>query len=200
MPVKGSYEVTSLRQLQRYHHSTLNTFSDGETLVEAIHKRPGIYGPNPIAYLSLLARRPTLTLGDMEEALINDRSLVRATAFRGSLFLLASEDYPLYFRALFDTLSSTGMSRLRSEGFDEEALKRFGEKLKGASFAMQKSDADIIAILFPGKERRPGVDVERTILRKLCDLGVLVRTTTKGWKGNQFNYALAEQWLPESNL
>ena len=104
MPVKGSYEVTSLRQLQRYHHSTLNTFSDGETLVEAIHKRPGIYGPNPIAYLSLLARRPTLTLGDMEEALINDRSLVRATAFRGSLFLLASEDYPLYFRALFDTL------------------------------------------------------------------------------------------------
>lgn len=200
MPVKGAYEVTSLRQLQRYHHSTLNTFSDGETLVEAIHRRPGIYGPNPIAYLSLLARRPTLTLGDMDEALINDRSLVRATAFRGSLFLLASEDYPLYFRALYDTLSSTGMSRLRSEGFDEEALKRFGERLRTVAFTMPKSDADIIAILFPGKERRPGTDVERTILRKLCDIGVLIRTTTKGWKGNQFNYALAEQWLPESAL
>jgi len=36
----------------------------GIEIVEAIHRRPGIYGPNPIAYLSLLARRPTLTLGD----------------------------------------------------------------------------------------------------------------------------------------
>jgi hypothetical protein len=195
MPAKGTFEATPLRQLQRYHHSTLNSFGDGETLVEAIHRRPGFYGPNPIAYLSLMARRPTLTLGDLEEALVNDRSLVRATAFRGSLFLIASEDYPLYFRALYDTLSTTGMSRLRSEGIEEAQLQRFAEKLRGEPFGMPRQESEIITLLYPGKERRPGVDVERTLLRKLCDLGILVRTTSKGWKGNQFNYALAQQWL-----
>ena len=195
MAGKGSYESTPLRILQRYHHTTLNTFGDGETLVEAIHRRPGCYGPNPIAYMSLLARRPGLTLGDVDEALINDRSLVRATAFRGSLFLMPSEDYPVYFRALYDTLCTTGMSRLRSGGIDEAELSRLSERLKAANFSLQKTEIQILALLYPGKERRPGADVERLLLRKLCDLGVLVRTTSKGWKGNQFNYALATHWL-----
>jgi hypothetical protein len=200
MASKGSFEATPLRQLQRYHHSTLNSFGDGETLVEAIHRRPGFYGPNPIAYLSLMARRPTLTLGDLDEALINDRSLVRATAFRGSLYLLAAEDYPLYFRALYDTLSTTGMSRLRSEGIDETQLAHFARRLNEDAFTMPKNETELVNILYPGKEKRPGLDVERTLLRKLCDLGVLVRTTTKGWKGNQFSYALASIWLEGVSL
>ncbi len=200
MAGKGSYESTPLKLLQRYHHTTLNSFGDGETLVEAIHRRPGCYGPNPIAYLSLLARRPGLTLGDVDEALINDRSLLRATAFRGSLFLMPSEDYPLYFRALHETLSSTGMSRLRSEGLDEPEIQRLADRLRTADFPMQKTENQIVDILFPGKERRPGVDVERTLLRKLCDIGVLARTTSKGWKGNQFNYALVKHWLEGAEL
>ena len=195
MAGKGSYESTPLRVLQRYHHTTLNTFGDGETLVEAIHRRPGCYGPNPIAYLSLLARRPGLTLGDVDEALINDRSLVRATAFRGSLFLMPAEDYPVYFRALHDTLSSTGMSRLRSEGFDESQLSVLAERVASADFQLQKTEIQVLGLLFPGKERRPSADVERLLLRKLCDLGILVRTTSKGWKGNQFNYARTDAWL-----
>jgi len=195
MAGKGSYESTPLKVLQRYHHTTLNSFGDGETLVEAIHRRPGCYGPNPIAFLSLLARRPGLTLGDLDEALINDRSLVRATAFRGSMFLMPTEDYPLYFRALFDTLSTSGMSRLRSEGIDEVELSRLADRLRTADFSIQKSEKHIIELLYPGKERRPSDDVLRTLLRKLCDIGVLVRTTSKGWKGNQFQYALAKHWL-----
>jgi hypothetical protein len=195
MAGKGSSEMTPLRVLQRYHHTTLNTFGDGETLVEAIHKRPGCYGPNPIAFLSLLARRPGLTLGDVDEALINDRSLVRATAFRGSLFLIPSEDYPLYFRAMHDTLTTIGMSRLRSEGIDEHELARLAERLTTASFPHQRTEKQVLEVLYPGKERRPGSEVERLVLRKLCDLGVLVRTTSKGWKGNHFNYALTTHWL-----
>ena len=199
MAGKGSFETTPLKQLQRYHHTTLNTFGDGETLVEAIHRRPGIYGPNPIAYLSVLARRPSLTLGDLDEALINDRSLVRATAFRGSLFLLAAEDYPLYFRALHDSLAMAGMSRLRSEGIDEVQMQRFADRLLSVNFTMQKTESQLTEILFP-REKSPGQDVERTLLRKLCDIGVLVRTTTKGWKGNQFNYALTKHWLETGEL
>jgi hypothetical protein len=195
MAGKGSYESTPLKVLQRYHHTTLNNFGDGETLVEAIHRRPGCYGPNPIAFLSLLARRPGLTLGDLDEALINDRSLVRATAFRGSMFLMPTEDYALYFRALYDTLSTSGMSRLRSEGIDEAELSRLADRLRTADFSIQKAEKHIVELLYPGKERRPSDDVLRTLLRKLCDIGVLVRTTSKGWKGNQFQYALTKHWL-----
>jgi hypothetical protein len=195
MAGKGSSESTPLRVLQRYHHMSLNTFGDGETLVEAIHRRPGCYGPNPFAYLSWVARRPGLTRGVGDDALINDRSLVRATAFRGSLFLIPSEDYPVYFRALHDTLSSTGMSRLRSEGIDEAELNRLSDRLKAANFQMQKTENQVLDLLYPGKERRPGAEVERLLLRKLCDLGVMIRTTSKGWKGNQFNYALTMHWL-----
>ena len=195
MAGKGSYESTPLKTLQRFHHSTLNSFGDGETLVEAIHRRPGCYGPNPIAYLSLLARRPGLTLGDVDEALINDRSLVRASAFRNSMFLIPAEDYPVYFKALHGTLVTSGMNRLRSDGIDDAELQRLADCLRNADFPLQKTENQVTDILFPGKERRPRTEVERQLLRKLCDIGVLVRTTSKGWKGNQFNYALIKHWL-----
>jgi hypothetical protein len=195
MGMKTPFELTSLKTLQRYHHTTLNAFGDGETLVEAVQRRPGMYGPNPIAYLSLLARRPTLTPGDLDEALINDRSLVRAAAFRGSVFLMPSEDYPIYFRALHDTLTSSGMSRLRSAGIDERALGVAATKLRAAAFTVQKTDRQIMEILYPARSNAINVDVEKLMLRKLCDIGVLARTTTKGWKGNQYNFALVEGWL-----
>src|SRR5690606_6806644 len=144
----------------------------------------------------LMARRPTLTLGDLEEALMNDRSLVRAGAFRNSVFVVATEDYPLYFRALYESLSGSGMSRLRSTGYDEQALHGFARRLREApEFDRPQSPAQLSDILFPAKVKRPDADVERVIFRKLCDLGVLLRTSSKGWKGNQFNYALADRWL-----
>lgn len=196
MASKAPLEAIPLRTLQRFHHATLNTFGDGETLVEAIQRRPGIYGPNPIAYLSLMARRPTLTLGDLEEALMNDRSLVRAGCFRNSVFLVATEDYPLYFRAMYESLAGSGMSRLRSAGYDEQALQGFARRLRESpEFDRPQSQSQLADILFPAKMKRPEIDAERLLFRKLCDIGVLLRTSSKGWKGNQFNYALAERWL-----
>jgi hypothetical protein len=195
MASKAPLEAIPLRTLQRYHHAALNTFGDGETLVEAIQRRPGFYGPNPIAYLSLMARRPTLTLGDLEEALVNDRSLVRAGAFRNSLFLHASEDYPLYFRAMHEFLAASGMTRLRSAGIDEQGLLALGRRLGDEEFERPLTQAQISEIIFPAKQRRLDSDVERLAVRKLCDLGVLLRATSKGWKGNQYNYVLADRWL-----
>src|SRR5689334_2657470 len=97
-------EKIALKVIQRYHHATINSFGEHETLVDAVANRPGFFGPNPVAYLSVMVRRPFVHLGDLEEALLNDRTLVRATSFRTSLFLLCSADYPLYFRALYPLL------------------------------------------------------------------------------------------------
>lgn len=195
MASKVPLEAIPLRALQRFHQATLNTFGDGETLVEAIGRRPGFYGPNPIAYLSLMARRPTLALGDLDEALVNDRSLVRAGSFRNSMFLMTTEDFPLYFRAMYESLAASGMSRLRSAGIEEQTLHGYAKKLREVDFDRPLSQAQLAELIFPAPQKRPDPDVERVIVRKLCDFGVLVRTTSKGWKGNQFNYALAERWL-----
>jgi len=200
MASKTPLEATPLRTLQKYHHASLNTFGDGETLVDAVQRRPGIYGPNPIAYLSIMARRSTVNLGDLEEALINDRSLIRAGAFRGSMFLMATEDYPIYFRAFSDVLASSGMSRLRSAGIDERTLARYAKKLRESDMSMSKSSTELLDVILPMREKRPDADVERLLFRKLCDLGVLVRTTSKGWKGNQYNFALLESWFDGLNL
>ncbi len=195
MASKSTPEATPLRTLQRFHHATINTFSDGETLVDAIGRRPGFYGPNPIAYLSLMARRTSVALGDLEEALINDRSLVRAGMFRSSMFLVATEDFALFFRAFAEMLSSSGFSKLRSAGIDENTLNVYARRLKESQFDMAQSPAELLDIILPAREKRPSPDVVRVIFRKLCDLGVLVRTTSKGWKGNQYNFALVDKWL-----
>lgn len=193
-------ERMTLRALQRYHHVTLNTFGDHETLIEAVSNRPGIVGPNPVAYLSLVARRAGLTTGDFEEALLNDRTLVRATAFRGSLFLLSTQDYPIYFRALMGLLRNIGIERLASYGIRESQFAHFAKALEEANFDLPKSHEQIVQILFKNPNKVPPEDATRLLVRKLCDLGVLIRTHTKGWKGNEFSYALMSKWLEDVDL
>ncbi len=190
----------ALKTLQRYHHATLNCFGDHETLVDAVANRPGFFGPNPVAYLSLLARRKSIHADDLDEALLNDRTLVRATAFRGSLFLLSSSDYPLYFRALHGHLKDNGMERLKSVGVTEAILSKYGKMLLESNFSLPQTQDQIANIIFAGVKKRPGAILEKLAIRKLCDMGILVRTMTKGWKGNDFSFGLTKNWLTETQL
>lgn len=193
-------ERMPLKTLQRYHHTTLNWFGEHETLVEAIGNRPGFFGPNPVAFLSIAARRKSAHSGDLDEALLNDRSLVRATSFRASLLLMTSADYPIYFRALLPLLKSVGMDKLSSFDITEAHLHRYGKIFEEANFELPQTHDNLMAIIFPNSSKRPHQDAERLIVRKLCDLGVLIRAASKGWKGNDFTYALAKNWLSEIQL
>jgi len=193
-------ERMPLKTLQRYHHTTLNWFGEHETLVEAIGNRPGFFGPNPVAFLSIAARRKSAHLGDLDEALLNDRSLVRATAFRTSLLLMSSADYPIYFRALLPLLKSVGMDKLSSFDISEAHLSRYARVLEEMNFELPQTHDQLMTILFPNASKRPCQDAERLVVRKLCDLGVLIRAATKGWKGNDFTYALTKNWLTEIQL
>lgn len=189
-----------LRTLQRYHHVTLNLFGEHETLVDAIASRPGFFGPNPVAFLSIAARRKLVHFGDLEEALLNDRTLIRATAFRTSLFLLSSADYPIYFRALAPLLKNIGMERLAAYDISEANIQKYARSLDEANFELPSSHEALMNVIFSHSTRRPPIDAERLIVRKLCDLGVLVRAATKGWKGNEFTYALTRNWLSDVQI
>jgi hypothetical protein len=193
-------ERMPLKALQRYHHATLNRFGEHETLVDAIASRPGFFGPNPVAFLSIAARRKSTHLGDLDEALLNDRSLVRATAFRTSLLLMSAADYPIYFRALLPLLKNIGMERLARFDISESHLMKFAKCFEEANFVLPQTHEALMKMIFTNTTRRPPQDAERLIVRKLCDLGVLIRAATKGWKGNDFTYALTKNWLSEIQL
>ncbi len=200
MAPRGMNEAIPLKKLRLYNHQRINTFKENEGLVEAIANRPGIYGPNPIAYLSLMARRPKITPGDLDEALLTDRSLVRAGAFRSSLFLLKTEDLSLYHRAYSKFLEERGMNKLVEAGFDRGRIGVFAKKLRDVNFERTKDADEILEMVLSSKERKPADDVSRQILRKLCDLGVLIRTASRGWKGNTFSYAMLSTWLEDYKL
>ena len=186
--------------IQRYHHSVINRFGEHETLVDAVTNRPGFFGPNPVAYLSIMVRRPSSHPGDLEEALLNDRSLIRVSAFRASLFLIGTSDYPIYFRALYPLLRSNSLNKLEQAGLSENTLIKWGKILSEINFQMPASHEQVIAWLYPAKEKLPEIDLQRLILRKLCDFGILIRIHAKGWKGNDFSYALLKNWLSDLRL
>lgn len=193
-------ERVPLRTLQKYHNSWLNNFGDQETLVDAVGNRPGFFGPNPVAFLSLIARRPTILLGDLEEALINDRSLIRASAFRGSLFLLNTQDYPIYFRCFHNYLFQRGLQKLQEHKISKAHLSHFALMLEEVQSNLPLLTHQIIEIIFPGRRERPSAEICHRIIQKLCDMGVLVRTGAKGWKGNDFSYAVLKTWMPEMSM
>lgn len=193
-------EKVQLKVLQRHHHLWLNNFGDQETLIDAVSNRPGFFGANPVAFLSLIARRNSLRLGDLDEALINDRTLIRAPAFRGSLFLLSTHDYPIYFRCFHNFLLQRGLQLLQEQNISKAHLFHFYDLLEAADPSFPLTIPALIDIIYPGRREKPKIEIAHRIVQKLCDMGVLVRTHAKGWKGNDFSYALLKKWAPEISL
>lgn len=193
-------ERVPLKMLQRYHHAWLNNFGDHETLVDAVSNRPGFFGPSPVAFLSVKARRPSIQLGDLDEAILNDRTLMRASAFRGSLFLLSTQDFPIYFRCFHHYLFQRGLQKLQESKINKNHLYHFADLLEAADPTLPLSVPNIADIIFPGRRDRPSVEVCHRIVQKLCDMAVLVRASAKGWRGNDFTYALLKTWVPEISI
>ncbi len=193
-------EKFSLRAIQNYYHSSLICFDDQETLVEALANRIGFSGANPIAYLSILARRPELRLSDLDEALLTDKILVRANSFKNSLYLMASVDYPIYFRALNHLLRTSNMTKLSEMGISEADLHRAQHRLEDANFKTPQTHEQLMDLLFSRVNMPTNQDAGRLLIRKLCEIGTLVRTFHKGWKGNDFLYALTKNWFPDFKL
>ncbi|MEI6790720.1 MAG: crosslink repair DNA glycosylase YcaQ family protein [Myxococcaceae bacterium] len=193
-------EKFTLKAIQQYHHASLVRFDDQETLVEALGNRIGFVGANPVAFLSILARRPEIRLNDLDEAILTDKTLVRANAFRNSLFLIASVDYPVYFRALSQLLKNSNQLKMHAAGISEMDLLRMQHRLEEANSHISQTHEQIVEVLYSKNAILPCGDVQKLIIRKLCELGILVRTHHKGWKGNDFLYALAKNWFPDFRL
>lgn len=190
-------ERIHLKTIQRHHHQFLNNFGDNETMIEAISARPGFFGANPVGYLSLFARRCDITIKDIDEAILVDKNMVRTCAFRGGLFFIPTEDFPLYFRALFHNLSNRSLLRLQSIGYDQHQLNKLWEVLNNKANNWPLTFSQIKETIFTHKNERPNDQVINIIVQHFCDLGLLLRANAKGWRGNDFTFVPTKKWLPD---
>jgi len=188
-------EKIALKNLRCYHHSRINEFDENESLIESISNRVAFFGASPIAFLSLLARRPLLHHEDLEDLIMNDRSLLRASAFHGALYLFCTQDYSLYFRAIHGALQQYGMARLQKYGLSLKHVQEFEKILTEENFETPQSDEKIINLIFGRYKSNFPLEAERLVIRKLCDTGVLIRTSIKGFKSNEFSFALTKNWI-----
>src|SRR5688500_11632815 len=58
------------------------------TALEAVRRAAGVYGAAPTCHLGLLARTRGYAPGDLDDAVVNTRDLVRVPAMRGSIYIV----------------------------------------------------------------------------------------------------------------
>ncbi len=147
------------------------------------------------AELALSARIPDLRVGDVRDALWEQRSLVKTYGPRGTIHLLAAADLPLYMAALFHHPYWRGEAILATLGLDPglapDLVAAFADALDGRSLTR-----DQLATSVGG---RLGADVEDrlrsnwgSLLRPAAFAGVLCFGPSVG---SRVTFVRADQWV-----
>jgi hypothetical protein len=176
---------------EQWHRQLLQRERD-LTVEGTVEAAAGIYSTAPTSYLSFVARVPRFTNGDLDRALYQDRTLVRRASLRGSGFLI-----PL------DRIDAVASASDREEWYTAAVDKIVGEQRR------RKWTREIVTIL-DGRELRAreiraemglsGEESEslRYLLSSLSQhRQVAAASGTKGWRDNQYGYALWDQWFPD---
>jgi len=144
--------------------------------------------------LALRARTVGLTAGDVERALSEDRSLVVTWLNRGTLHLIASEDYAWLHALTTPPLASANARRLAQEGVSPSAAAR-------AVAVIERSLADegpLTRLQLRDRIAGAGVRTEGQALVHLLLLATLEGLAVRGpMVGRQHAYVLVRDWLGE---
>lgn len=146
------------------------------------------------ARLAIRARTAGLTAADVDAALTTDRSLVTTWLNRGTLHLVASEDYPWLHALTTPPLFTANARRLSQEGVAPGAAER-------AVKVIERSLADegpLTRVQLRDRIARTGERTEGQALVHLLVLASLRGLTVRGpMIGRQHAYVLVRDWLGE---
>jgi hypothetical protein len=147
------------------------------------------------ARLAIRARSAGLTVADVDSAMTEDRSLLITWLNRGTLHLVASEDYPWLHALTTPPLLRGNARRLAQEGVSEGAAERAIEVIE-RSLA---DDGPLTRDQLRARVEEAGVRTEGQAFVHLLALascrGLIVRGPTVG---KQHAYALVRDWLGET--
>lgn len=142
--------------------------------------------------MAIRARSSGLTAADVDRALTEERSLLITWVNRGTLHLLASEDYPWLHALTAPTLLTANARRLTQEGLSSAAVE------KGVSTIEHALDGEGPLSRAQLRERiaAAGVRTEGQALVHLLMLATLRGIAVRGpMVDGQHAYVLVEDWL-----
>lgn len=151
------------------------------------------------AYLALWARQHRLTPAQIAAALWNDRSLVKTSAMRGTLHLLAADDLSMYLSALRSTrmrqmrkvMARSGVTSGEAEAVKDAVVHalRAGPRTRG------ELTASILAMRFLGtKARKWFVRSWWGVVRQAIVEGEICYGPDRG---PEATFIRLDQWLPK---
>lgn len=169
----------------------------------------------PSVYLAALARMKQGSLGAVERALYDERSLVRVMGMRRTVFAVPRELVPVVIaacgravaarerRTLLGMLAETGLAEDVERWLEEaefaalKALALLGEA-KAAELAAGDQRLDTSIVLGEGKPYETRQKVASRVLTLLAAEGRIVRARPVGsWRSSQYRWSLMETWMGE---
>jgi hypothetical protein len=147
------------------------------------------------ARLAIRVRSEGLSAADVDRALTEDRSLLITWCNRGTLHLLAREDYPWLHALIAPTLFTASARRLAQEGVRPDAAERG----VGAIERALSEDGPLNRLQLRARIDAAGVPTEGQALVHLLLLASLRGIIVRGpMLDGQHAYALVNDWLGPS--
>ncbi|MEI8407237.1 MULTISPECIES: winged helix DNA-binding domain-containing protein [unclassified Kribbella] len=161
------------------------------SVVEAVGRLVGMQGQEPKhPYVGLWSRLAGFEEQQLDQA-VEDRAVVRATLFRGTLHLVTAEDY-LRFRTTLAPVLEAGLRMLkeRGEGLEPAKVVKAAQKLLAKEPLTFTEVRDALQKEFPAvNERALGF-----CTRMMVPLVMYPTGTRWGWPANA-RFTPAETWL-----
>lgn len=157
----------------------------------AVERLAGMQGQEPKhPYVGLWTRLRDFS-GDQLTAAVQDRSLVRATLFRGTLHLVTAADY-LRFRSALTPVLESGLKLLgdRADGLDRPEVEAAARRLLAGQPLTFTEIRAALATEFPTVDER----ALGFATRMLVPLVMVPAQTRWGYPANA-RFTLAEDWL-----
>ncbi|HLF28461.1 MAG TPA: winged helix DNA-binding domain-containing protein [Anaerolineae bacterium] len=160
------------------------------TVVEAVRCAAGVYGAAPTCPLSLLARVRNYTPGDLDDAVLRTRELVRIPAMRGSIYLIPVDLAP-HALALTPLRSVEHYAALA--GIDVRSYPPLADRIEQALAEKPRTAAEI-RVALGGKA--PDSTGLTALLRRMSHEGRIVRARVRGGARSQsYEYARMADWI-----
>lgn len=210
-----SFDVAERRRRLAVRHRLAAGTRDGD-VVAAARSVVALHGTDPGSmFVAAWARTEGLAVGDVEQALYDDRSLVRVLAMRRTVFAVPTDDVPAVLGGAGDDVAREErrklVAALVSSGTPEpqrwlDELERIA--LTHLAEAGEVTATELAAVddrlagsvtLAPGTRNETSVKIAGRLLLILSAEGRVVRARPRGsWTSTQFRWSTLDAWAPRA--
>ncbi|MGH9929807.1 MAG: winged helix DNA-binding domain-containing protein [Pyrinomonadaceae bacterium] len=159
--------------------------------MHAAKRLVGLHAKRPQSpYLSLVARMPGFSIGQLDNVLYRQRQLLRAHAMRGTVHLLPLTQYHTVLNASAGQLSGMYQRAFANLNNKAAVTKLVVDSIRARGPMTHQAIASSLSIEIDER------DLYR-IINELCTDGVLVKASVEGsWRSAIYHYELLDRWQP----